>query len=110
MSKGLLKVAIIFFMLCTHVNAEAGLVDPIPSWTIGLTTDAPRPIDAPQNDDIPADAEEDTTETREIDEYDNVCSDFRHRLSAQLLNLHYTYQHLLFKEHFADAVVPPPKA
>lgn len=112
MRNGILKAGIVFFLLSALLSAEAELIEPAPSFTMttSLSLDDLFPVDTPQDEDFPTDAEEDTTEKREIDEYDNDCNGFGYRMSDRLLNLHYTYQHLLFKEHFADAVVPPPKA
>jgi hypothetical protein len=110
MYKRITEFVLLFFFLLTLFNAEAG-------WFIAqVSPDQPVsensfPADWDHEDDFPADAEEDSTEeNREMDEYDTHFVCYSAKSADPLLNLHYTQQHLLFKQHIRELVVPPPKA
>jgi hypothetical protein len=97
------------FFLLALISAEAGWIKSLADKNI-QTSAVNSDWDRGHSDDLPTDAEEDNTETREIDEYDSQLIPNYQQVQDPLLNLHYTFQHLLFKEHFRELIVPPPKA
>jgi hypothetical protein len=110
MYKRITEFVLLFFFLLTLFSAEAGWlvaqVSPDTSVSQNSTAD-----DWDHEEDFPADAEEDSTEeNREIDEYESHFVCYSTKSADPLLNLHYTQQHLLFKQHFRELIVPPPKA
>jgi|SRR5690349_24909358 len=111
MSKRVLKVSLIFFFLLALIGAEVGYYKAAVSSTDFVSVLSPEGDEDPAYpDNFPSDAEEDSTETRETDEYESHFISYDGLGIDRLLNLHYTYQHLLFKEHHIELVVPPPKA
>ena len=111
MYKRITEFVLLFFFLLTLFNAEAG-------W-FGVQTGSGKLVcenpfssnDWDHEDDLPTDAEEDSTEeNREVDEYESHFACYAATSEDPLLNLHYTHQHLLFKQHFRELNVPPPKA
>lgn len=112
MYKRITEFVLLFFFLLTLFNVEAGWLVAQVSPGAPLSENS-APADWDHEEDFPADAEEDssTEETsREIDEFEShvICYDTQNK--DLLLNIHYTQQHLLFKQHFRELVVPPPKA
>src|SRR5689334_10436656 len=110
MNKKLTSVVVLFFFLITLINAEAGWVRTSYSAKKTSLSSYTDQSESDQEEESSSDSKEDTTETREMDEYESVFVLTFPLSESTLLNLHYTYQHLLFKEHFKESLVPPPKA
>ena len=96
--------------LLTLINAEAGWLK-FSTNVVKPLTESSQPSDwnGPLPDDFPADAEEDNTESREMYEYESHFVSYADSAIDPLINLHYTHQHLVYKEHHAELIVPPPK-
>lgn len=110
MYKRITEFVLLFFFLLTLFNAEAGWFIAQVTFEVPVAQNSP-PTDWDHDEDFPADAEEDSTEeNREMDEYESHFVCYNSASADPLLNLHYTQQHLLFKQHFRELVVPPPKA
>ena len=110
MYKRITEFVLLFFFLLTLFNAEAGWFG-VPTVSAQLVCENPASNDWDHEEDFPTDAEEDSTEeNREVDEYESHFVRYTASSEDPLLNLHYTHQHLLFKEHFKELNVPPPKA
>jgi hypothetical protein len=110
MVKKFTRFVLLFFLLLTFVNVGTGWVETIFPEDDGVVATLPSDWGGTHQDDLPVDAEEDATEKREADEYESHFILYEGFGIDPLLNLHYTYQHLLFKEHHAELIVPPPKA
>lgn len=110
MYKRITEFVLLFFFLLTLFNAEAGWFIAQVTFEESVTQNT-LPADWDHEEDFPTDAEEDSTEeNREMDEYESHVVCYRSATADALLNLHYTQQHLLFKQHIRELVVPPPKA
>jgi hypothetical protein len=101
-----IKAGLTFFLLATIIGAQENLFGLL-SEDCKIISGLAMPAD--EDRDFPTDAEEDNSETRKSDEYEPHVFDPESQGNDRLLNLHYTYLHLLFKEHHIEAVVPPPK-
>jgi hypothetical protein len=106
---------VLFFFLFTLAYGETGWVK-FASASKKSTTDCTDSYPDPQDEEPPADAEEEDTtsktrevDDREIDEYESSLNVFFQLPDNPLLNAQYTFQHLIFKEHFLELSVPPPR-
>ena len=110
MNKKLTSVVVLFSFLLTLVNAEAGWVQvsySVKKMTSSGYTDSSEPN---HDEKSTSDSEEDITKSRETDEYDTLFVCICGLSKDTLLNLHYTHQHLIYKEHHGELIVPPPKS
>lgn len=112
MNKKITGLLILFFFLFTLAYGESGRVKL--AWALAKPASECAGYPDAQKDDVPADAQEEDasegreTDGRELDEYESPRFSFQ-LCDNPLLNAQYTHQHLLFKDHFLEAAVPPPR-
>ena len=115
MDKRITGFIILFFFLFTLAYGETGWVKLACGSKKSVTTDCTDNYPDGEEEDRTSDAEEEDnsrdreTDDREMDEYESALAIYFLLPANPLLNSQYTYQHLLFKEHFIEAAVPPPR-
>lgn len=107
---------VLFFFLFTLAYGEAGWMKLASSSKKSIPAGCTDSYPDGGNEELPSDAEEEDTtsksrgvDDKEMDEYESSLNVFFQLPDDPLLNAQYTYQHLLFKEHFLEAAVPPPR-
>jgi hypothetical protein len=114
MDKKLTALVILFFFLFTLAYGETGRIKLARGDKKSTAKECNDSYPDGEEEDRPDAEEEDTskgreTDDREMDEYESMQDVFFLLPANPLLNSRYTYQHLLFKEHFIEAAVPPPR-
>jgi len=115
MDKKLTALMILFFFLFTLAFGEAGRTTFAGRAKKNTAKTCADSYPDGEEDDRPDTEEEEgtsksrETDDREMDEYESMLDLFFLLPANPLLNSRYTYQHLLFKEHFIEAAVPPPR-
>ena len=114
MDKRIGSLVILFFFLFTLAYGETGRLK-LAGGAKKSSKECRDSYPDGEEEDRPDAEEEDTsksreTDDREMDEYESSLTVFFLLPANPLLNSQYTYQHLLFKEHFIEAAVPPPRS
>jgi hypothetical protein len=116
MDKRITGCVILFFFLFTLAYSETGWTKLACGSKKSAAADCTDNYPDGEEEDLPSDSEEEDTsrdretDDRELDEYESTLVVFSLLSVNPLLNSQYTYQHLVFKEHFIEAAVPPPRS